>query len=402
MAPWLLLLLLFPLICALIGYVTNVVAVKMIFRPHQRVRFAGVSFQGVLPKHQHHFASMLGAIIARDFLSTGDLVDALQSPEAAERFEALLRELAPAVVDEVRRSVPEGRRAMLNDQMVAMAVDQIVAEANKRLPGLIASLRERAGEAVDLEDIVTDKVMSLGPGGLERIIYAVSKRELDFIEYYGAIFGFALGLLQWGVLQLVGNIALPIVGAVVGTVTNWLAIQMLFYPREPTKYLGFFEYQGMFPKRQFEMAQKMGAIAAEELIVPGEVFGEIADALVPEQLTATQLAEVEAPLREEVPPLFQLVDALVPEAERPTLRERLASALTGLLPRMRHALVSTASEIVDIDAVLTGRLRNLEKAEFETLLRGLFEREEIYLIIYGGLLGGLIGTMQLLLVGWVG
>ena len=57
---------------------------------------------------------------------------------------------------------------------------------------------------------------------------------------------------------------------------------------------------------------------------------------------------------------------------------------------------------IDIDSMLTNDLQALPKTEFEELIRGLFEREEIYLIIYGGVLGGLIGGLQLAIVGWVG
>jgi len=67
---------------------------------------------------------------------------------------------------------------------------------------------------------------------------------------------------------------------------------------------------------------------------------------------------------------------------------------------VRDALVESAVRHVDVERMLEARLQGLAKNEFETLIRGLFEREEIYLIIYGGVLGGLIGGFQLLMVGW--
>lgn len=401
MSPDLLLLLLFPLICAVIGYVTNVVAVKMIFRPHERVSIAGVSFQGVLPKHQQHFAHMLAQVITRDFVNTADLVSALDRPELADRIEALVRELAPAVVAELREAVPQAQRAMINDQMTAMVVDQVIAEARKRTPEIVAALSERSQEVLDLTDLVTEKIVAWGARGLEEVIYQVSKRELDFIEYYGAIFGFALGLFQWAVLQLIGDIALPIVGCIVGTVTNWLAIQMLFYPRQPTVYLGFFRYQGMFPAGQERMAATMGHIASKELILPGEIFAVLAERLLPATVDVAQVEAAEGAIRGHVPQLFQVADALVPEGDRPALRERIARLAEERVPGVRDELVKAATDHLDVDGMLSERVAALEKSEFEALLRGLFEREEIYLIIYGGLLGGAIGALQLLLVGWL-
>jgi uncharacterized membrane protein YheB (UPF0754 family) len=402
MASWLILLLLFPVICAVIGYVTNVVAVKMIFRPHEKRRVGPIVLQGVLPKHQRHFARLLSKIITNEFLNTSDLVEALNRPAVLDRLEAAVREIAPALVEELRAFVPEAQRALLTDQTVTMVVDRLASEARTRLPELIPTLKERAADALDLRALITEKVVGWGARGLEEVIYDVSKKELDFIEYYGGIFGFFLGLLQWLVLQVAGNIALPLVGCVVGCVTNWLAIQMLFYPREPRKYLGLFTYQGMFPKGQKRMAAKMGTIAARELLIPKEIFGELADRLVPSEIKSSDVEQVEMALRAEVGPLFQMVDGMVPEDQRGALREQIARRLTQESPAWRAAMVRTATESVDIDRMLTTRVETLQKSEFEQLIRGLFEREEIYLIIYGGLLGALIGALQLALVGWVG
>ena len=398
METWLIFLLLFPVICAVIGYVTNVLAVKMIFRPHHRAMILGVPVQGVLPKHQRHFARMLARIVVKQFMTTRDLVRNLDKPEVYDELEKQVARYAGTLVDELKASVPADKQALLNPAMVQMAQEQIVAEARKRGPELIQALAQRADEKLKLEDVITEKVMGLGPDGLERIIYAVSKKELDFIEYYGGIFGFVLGVFQWVVLQFMGNVALPIVGALVGTVTNWLAIQMLFYPREETVYLGFFKYQGLFPKRQHEMATKMGEIASRELIIPREIFNELCEQLLPEALTAEHLAEFEELARKESPQLFQLVDSRVPESERPALRERLAKRLTHLVGEVQEAVVESAVRHVDVDHLLEKRLQNLAKSDFELLIRGLFEREEIYLIIYGGVLGGIIGGIQLLLV----
>jgi uncharacterized membrane protein YheB (UPF0754 family) len=402
METWLILLLIFPLVCALIGYITNVVAVKMIFRPHDPVSVLGMRIQGVLPKHQRHFARLLSKIIVRQFMNTGDLVRSLNRPEVLDELEQLARSYAGRVIDEVRHVVPADRQALLTPDMVEMATNQIVAEVRRRAPDLVSTLSDRAQEVLRLEDVITEKVMGWGAQGLEKVIYQVSKRELDFIEYYGAVFGFALGLFQWLVLQMLGPIALPLVGILVGVVTNWLAIQMLFYPREPTLYLGFFEYQGLFPKRQFEMATIMGEIASKELIIPEEVFSELLERVVPDQIEPSTIERIESYARAQAPEIFQMVDGLVPEDNRPALRERIAASASAVTGDFRAGLVASATRHIDVDRMLEARLQGLAKNEFESLIRGLFEREEIYLIIYGGLLGGLIGGLQLLMVGWFG
>jgi len=58
---------------------------------------------------------------------------------------------------------------------------------------------------------------------------------------------------------------LPIVAALIGWITNFLAVKMLFHPREARKIL-FFTFHGVFPKRQKALADKLGDIVSAELI----------------------------------------------------------------------------------------------------------------------------------------
>ena len=59
-------------------------------------------------------------------------------------------------------------------------------------------------------------------------------------------------------------ILLPIIAAFIGWLTNYLAVKMLFHPRLPLQVLGF-SIQGVFPKRQKQLADKLGSLVAEEL-----------------------------------------------------------------------------------------------------------------------------------------
>ena len=72
----------------------------------------------------------------------------------------------------------------------------------------------------------------------------------------------------------------PLISAFIGWVTTWVAIKMLFHPRNPVRFLGI-TIQGVFPKRQKQVAEKLGAIVAKELIHFDEIAGMLKD---PQQL----------------------------------------------------------------------------------------------------------------------
>src|SRR5210317_1838791 len=68
--------------------------------------------------------------------------------------------------------------------------------------------------------------------------------------------------------------SLPFIGAVIGWLTNYIAIKMLFHPRNEVR-LFFIPVQGVFPKRQEALARKLGIIVSEELVSAQDVTAHL-------------------------------------------------------------------------------------------------------------------------------
>jgi len=61
-----------PLIGAVIGYFTNWLAIKMLFRPYKTVRIAGIRLPftpGILPREKDRLAVSLGETVAQELLT---------------------------------------------------------------------------------------------------------------------------------------------------------------------------------------------------------------------------------------------------------------------------------------------------------------------------------------------
>jgi uncharacterized membrane protein YheB (UPF0754 family) len=61
------------------------------------------------------------------------------------------------------------------------------------------------------------------------------------------------------------NWTLPVGGAVVGYITNWIALKWIFEPIDPTR-IGPFILQGMFLKRQKEVSADFSAYIANTVV----------------------------------------------------------------------------------------------------------------------------------------
>jgi len=51
-------------------------------------------------------------------------------------------------------------------------------------------------------------------------------------------------------------IFIPLIGAIIGLLTNWIAVKMLFHPRKE-----IFGIQGVIPKRKKDIARRIGEIS---------------------------------------------------------------------------------------------------------------------------------------------
>ena len=68
-----------PLVGALIGYATNYLAVRMIFRPEKPVNVLGIKIQGLLAKRQRELAESIGRVVGDHLVRHEDVVKALDA-----------------------------------------------------------------------------------------------------------------------------------------------------------------------------------------------------------------------------------------------------------------------------------------------------------------------------------
>ncbi|MEY4669531.1 MAG: hypothetical protein RL518_2230 [Pseudomonadota bacterium] len=188
-----------PAIAALIGYITNYIAVRMLFRPHKPVRLLGITFQGLVPRRQKEIAASLGSMIERDLFSQEDIHAALSGTETAEEATAFLSEQIDAFAQKIGAQNP-----MVGMFLQGPLLDQIkqtlAAQMSERFPEFMERVVTRVEHRLDVSEIVARKIEGFDLSKLESLIYEVSARELKTIEVLGGVLGFLVGLAQVGIM----------------------------------------------------------------------------------------------------------------------------------------------------------------------------------------------------------
>lgn len=185
-----------PVISAFIGWVTNWVAIKMLFHPKKAVTVLGITIQGIFPKRQQQFAQQLGKLVSRELLSFGDIEQKITSTDNLKR-----------IMPEVEKHVDLFLREKLSDAfpVISMFIGErtinelkqlFMTELERIFPIIMKGYMKNLQQELDLEQIVTDKVASFSSDKLESILYGIMSKEFRFVEIIGGVLGFLIGIIQ--------------------------------------------------------------------------------------------------------------------------------------------------------------------------------------------------------------
>ncbi|MBM3415583.1 MAG: DUF445 family protein [Bacteroidetes bacterium] len=189
-------LILIPFISAFIGWITNWIAIKMLFHPREPKRILGITFQGIFPKRQYQFAEKLGKIVSNEFLSYADIEHKISNPEN-------LKKIMPMIENHVDHFL----RVRLSDEMPVISMfigdktigrmkSAFMQEIETLFPPVMKQYTANLKNELDLEHIVVQKVSAFSSDKLEEILYQIMSKEFRFVELLGAFIGFIIGVAQ--------------------------------------------------------------------------------------------------------------------------------------------------------------------------------------------------------------
>lgn len=385
------LVLLIPFIAGFIGWFTNWLAVKAVLYP---VEFVGIpplfGWQGVIPKNTEDMSRSFSELI-RDRLVDIEKIFSEISLDDNEEIDRVVEDAAEEIIRELSTNIAPESWARAREKLREY-INTLVRRNVRRVTEEI--LNHMAKEAVDFIDVdaIVREAMLEDRALLGRVLVEIAGPEFKFIERSGLWFGFLFGVIQM-VLWIVypATWVLPAAGFLVGYITNWLALNLIFEPREP-KQIGPFRIQGVFIKRQREVATSFADVISGRVLNPEQIV---------KHLTA-------GPSRDRVLGILEgQVEESMQEYERDAMvamlvsKDKLEDAKADLLARIRNADMTKSGQIKafadqshHIHAQLEANLAALDESEFSGILRPVFQKDEWKLILAGGVIGTGIGALQ--------
>lgn len=184
---------------AMIGWITNYVAIKMLFRPYKEINFGLFKIQGLIPKRKHEIAISIADTVQKELISLKDITNSLDGDELEKRMGDMIDKILDEKLEgELVKKFPMLAMFMSED-MLKKIKNMIKTSILENKDAIIEMFSNYLEEKVNFREIIIKNVDGFSLEKLEDITYSLAKKELKHIEVVGAVLGGIIGFFQFGV-----------------------------------------------------------------------------------------------------------------------------------------------------------------------------------------------------------
>lgn len=189
-------------------------------------------------------------------------------------------------------------------------------------------------------------------------------------------------------------VLIPVISAFIGWFTNWIAIKMLFHPRQPKKILGF-TLQGIFPKRQKQFAEKLGRLVSQELLSFSDIETKITSPDNLKKLMPQVEVHIDDFLRNKLSEAMPFISMFVGDKTINQLKAVFMKELESLLPQLMKSYMGNLQQELDLEKIVVSKVAGFSSDKLEEILNQIMSKEFRFVEIIGGVLGFIIGLLQI-------
>ncbi len=188
-------------------------------------------------------------------------------------------------------------------------------------------------------------------------------------------------------------ILIPLISAFIGWFTNWIAIKMLFHPKVPVKILGI-TFHGIFPKRQKQFAEKLGKLVSQELLSFSDIEKKISNPDNIEKLMPFVETHIDHFLRVKLAEEMPMIGMFIGDKTINQMKAIFIKELQSLFPSMMENYMGQLEKDLDLEKIVINKVSGFSSDKLEEILQAIMSKEFRFVEIIGGVLGFIIGLLQ--------
>jgi uncharacterized membrane protein YheB (UPF0754 family) len=407
-----------PLFSGAIGYATNWTGIWMLFNPIEfrgvplpglaplarllprkiqqipGIMNGGLGWQGIIPSR----AAKMGSIaVDKGIAKVGTPREFFDQLDRTKLSEQILDSSRDEIGDLVTRVMEREHPQFWRDLTPGMR-RRVEERVQEQLPAVIDDVTDQLAEHID--ELVDVKLMVIRhieehPALANKVFRSVGEKELKLIVNLGFVFGFLFGVPVAILTAVIGSpLVLLVFGPVVGWVTNWLAIVMIFEPVEPRK-VGPFTVHGMFLRRQHDAAEVYASVIADDIITVRNFGDELLEGPRGDKTRALIASSLRPAIDQAAGPLLPAVRLAMGAREYDAFREGVATESVEYTVTPLSDPEFNRDRAHEVHSLIVERMRKLPPADFAEMMRSAMREDEWLLLAHGAVLGVVGGLAHL-------
>ena len=368
---------LIPWIAAFVGYITNVFALEMTFWP---LKFFGCEFyrykdepwglfgwQGIIPSKAEKMATISFELFTKKLFNIKEIfyrVDPVLFSEAMGdsvllMMDSIIHEVAMEYMPTAWENLPQA----VKDDIIVTADH----EGEAFLAEFMKDMQDHVDDVVDIKHMTVQACMA-NKALIVQIFLECGEKEFTFIRRSGFYFGFIFGIFQmaiWFVYD--AKWSLPVAGFMVGWLTNWIALKIIFRPLLPRTFLCW-TLQGIFLKRQKEVSEIFARVIMSEILHIKAIWDAIFTGPLSSNFFAMLRAHTLVFTEKMVAEIKPFAVASLGAERFARMKEDIAQKVIEKLPSIIDRSYEYTQEALDMENSVRQKMQELSPEDFEGVL----------------------------------
>jgi uncharacterized membrane protein YheB (UPF0754 family) len=358
----------------------------------------GVGWQGIVPARAAKMGSIASDKAIAKLGTPAEFYQQLEPDKIAEHIVTMFEPEMPSMI----QGVMEKEHPNLWRDLPVPARRAIIARVQQQMPTVVRSITDEIG--VHIDQLLDPKVMVIehfraNPALVVRVFRDIGQKELNLMVAFGFVFGFVLGIPvamidHWfGIAWL-----LPVMGVLVGWITNALGMWLIFEPTEPTRILGI-KVHGLFLRRQDQAAEVYAQIIADDVITLERIGDFLMDGPRGDRTRQMIATAMKPAIDQAAGPVRGAVRIAIGTKRFDNIRDSIAfEAVDRTITPFRDPEFSK-QQADKIRTLIAARTKELPPRDFVEMMRSAIREDEWMLYAHGAIMGFAGGVVHLLIFG---
>jgi uncharacterized membrane protein YheB (UPF0754 family) len=187
---------LLPIAGVIIGYVTNLLAIKMIFEPAEERRIGPFKLHGLFLRRQPEVAAVYGEIIAEDIVTIGNIGDDLLNGPRSDRTRYMIESAMRPAIDRAVGPAKTAVRVAVGTETYDTIRDSVATEAVEYTMTPLTDEEFNRRQSAAVRTLITSRMRELSPADFAEMLRTAMREDEWLLYLHGAVLGFAAGVLH--------------------------------------------------------------------------------------------------------------------------------------------------------------------------------------------------------------